>query len=319
MSEEKKEEGNGDIFSEPLDIKGEKTVGEILLEARERSGLSLDAVSQETRLPKKSLEYLETDNFESIPAKVYVTGFLRTYAGVLGLDVSQILNKYEVQTGQTHRSKGDCWELEESTIEETIRSPKVFKRYFLPAIAIILLVIIIWIVSRSGSDGDGPSDGTDTSVRNEEAPVREGSLETGGEDLEVSKKEEAVPAAPPSGGGGKPEDSAALKADEEPAVGEKDESGEFELRIIANKEDTTWFDVVIYTGDGSDADSTFRDFILYPGTVESFRTEGSILFRTIGNAGGFKMERDGQLLPSFGSRGLVRKNIRITRSDITRE
>ncbi len=314
------ETGKEEILSESLDIKGEKTVGEILLEARERSGLSLEAVSQETRLPKKSLEYLETDNFESIPAKVYVTGFLRTYAGVLGLDVSQILNKYEVQTGQTHRSRGDCWEIEESTIEETIRSPKLFKKYFLPAVAVILLIVaVIWLVSKAGGDKGGNNELPDPSARQEEGIDRQDQRRTAVGQGEGSSGKEIQSAAAGKEDLGQVEAEKVQTAESEPAEPEKNKNGGFELKIVANREDTTWFDVVIYTEEDSGADSIFHDFILYPGQVESFRTEGSILFRTIGNAGGFILERDGLKLPSLGRRGLVRKNIRVTQSDITGE
>ncbi len=88
---------------------GEETVGEILLAAREKSQMTLEAVSQQTRIPVSTLRYLETDNFEAIPARVYAKGFLRTYAEVLGLDTGRLLNRYEMQTGQTHKSRGDLW------------------------------------------------------------------------------------------------------------------------------------------------------------------------------------------------------------------
>ena len=97
---------SGDTLSQ------EKTVGEILLEAREKANLSLEDVSEETKIPKKMLEHLETDNFEAFPARVYARGFLKTYASLLGLDVEYMLNKFEVQTTHSHKSRGDMWEIE---------------------------------------------------------------------------------------------------------------------------------------------------------------------------------------------------------------
>ena len=80
-----------------MELGGEETVGEILLAAREKKGLALEVVSQETKIPAATLQYLETDNFEAIPAKVYATGFLKIYAQALGLDPNQLINKYEEQ------------------------------------------------------------------------------------------------------------------------------------------------------------------------------------------------------------------------------
>ncbi|HSG27020.1 MAG TPA: helix-turn-helix domain-containing protein, partial [Candidatus Krumholzibacterium sp.] len=158
--EKKKDEVVGnetEPVSSQLDIKSERTVGELLLAAREKAGLSLEAVSLETKIPRKSLEYLETDNFEALPAKVYVRGFLRTYASALGLDYSQILGKFELQTGQTHTSRGDLWEVEEAVVEEEVVSPRLFRKFVLPVLlAIIVVIALIWVISRTGGDEATP-------------------------------------------------------------------------------------------------------------------------------------------------------------------
>ncbi|MCK4235529.1 MAG: helix-turn-helix domain-containing protein, partial [Candidatus Krumholzibacteria bacterium] len=94
MNEERNE--GMEIEQRRLDsFRAGETVGEVLLASRERAGLSLEDASRATRIAKSMLEYLETDNFDAIPAKVYVKGFLRSYASVLDLDVEYILNKYE--------------------------------------------------------------------------------------------------------------------------------------------------------------------------------------------------------------------------------
>ncbi len=317
MKEDKKKENTEQgIVVGSLDIKGEKTVGEILSAARERSGLTLEAISQETRIPGNSIEYLETDNFEAIPAKVYVTGFLRTYAGILGLDVHQILSKYEIQTGQTHTSKGDCWEIEENVIEETLASPQIFKKFVLPLLAVIILIMaILWLVSRTGGEKidppeDFPAAGQPSEVEQESTRDDTPAPEQGGKARD--------------GDFGDDKESGSDTAEREPAgsrttpapVSKPVKNEPFELRIIASGTDTTWFDVVVYTEVDSRPDSIFRDFILYPGEVQSFRVTDSVFFRTIGNAGGFAVERNGRKLPPLGSRGEVKKNIRITRADI---
>ena len=114
-------EGGAGRNDEPTDhFSSEETVGEILLQARERAQLSLEEVSQETRLSVKNIEFLETDNFEALPAKVYVRGFIRTYAAFLGLDVEYMLSKYEVQSGQTHKTRGDLWEIEAEVVDRVV-------------------------------------------------------------------------------------------------------------------------------------------------------------------------------------------------------
>ena len=96
-----------------------------------------------------------------------------------------------VQTGQTHRSRGDCWEIEESTIEEAIKSPKIFKKYFLPAIAIILLIVVVsWLVSKAGGDRAKPTEDSPTATQQEESLNRKDSeVIVGGQGEEPSGEE----------------------------------------------------------------------------------------------------------------------------------
>ena len=87
----KQTDGQAEEIEQPehvdqAELGDEETVGELLLTAREKRGLTLEAVSQESKIPVGTLQHLETDNFEAIPAKVYATGFLRTYGEILGLD-----------------------------------------------------------------------------------------------------------------------------------------------------------------------------------------------------------------------------------------
>ena len=118
-----------------------------------RGGLTLEAISQESKIPVMTLQHLETDNFEAIPAKVYATGFLRTYGQILGLDPAQLINKYEIQTGQTHKSRGDLWEIEEEVVEEKLDSPHLFRKFVIPVIVVIGLIIVLWKIFGGRDEG----------------------------------------------------------------------------------------------------------------------------------------------------------------------
>ncbi|MCK4538113.1 MAG: helix-turn-helix domain-containing protein [Candidatus Krumholzibacteria bacterium] len=314
---------------DPLDMRGDRTVGEILLEAREKSGQSLEALSLESRIPTRSLQYLETDNYEAFPAKVYVQGFLRTYSRLLGLDVRQILSKFELQTGQTHKSRGDLWEVEETFVEESVPSTHIFRRYLLPTAGIAALVIlIIWGIARLTGDDVKPP---------EDMPGTGENIETVGDS--VILEQEGTEPAGDSGENKTDDDDRAestgnLNTDEEKSPEQNDvvsadvaaspapervAQSAMELRIIAKPADTTWFDMIIYNISGSETDSIFRDFILYPDQVERLTATGSFFFKTIGNAGGFWLERDGERLKPLGEHGEVIRNVIITRAEIRLE
>jgi len=67
------------------------SVGKYLQQERERKGLSLEAVSQATRISSRSLEAIESDDFISLPAPIFIRGFLKTYASFIGLNPTRLL------------------------------------------------------------------------------------------------------------------------------------------------------------------------------------------------------------------------------------
>ncbi len=69
-------------------------LGDTLREARQRLGLTLSEVESATRIRRRYLEALEVEDFDALPAPVYVKGFLRTYARYLGLDPLPLLALY---------------------------------------------------------------------------------------------------------------------------------------------------------------------------------------------------------------------------------
>src|SRR5438445_9298107 len=64
----------------------EAPIGERLRLAREAKGLSLDDVARQTRIPIRHLEHIEREEWDALPAITYSVGFVRSYAGAVGLD-----------------------------------------------------------------------------------------------------------------------------------------------------------------------------------------------------------------------------------------
>lgn len=71
------------------------TIGQQLRQAREARSLSLEQVSQATLMRLHYLEALEIGDFSILPSMVQARGFLRTYAGFLGLDAKPLLAAME--------------------------------------------------------------------------------------------------------------------------------------------------------------------------------------------------------------------------------
>lgn len=62
------------------------SLGEMLRQAREHRGLTLDEVARHTRLPKRHLESLEQNNLAALPPGPYRRGEVIAYAEAVGLD-----------------------------------------------------------------------------------------------------------------------------------------------------------------------------------------------------------------------------------------
>ena len=68
---------------------------QLLREAREQKGVSLEQVEEATCIRQKFLQALEEGDYGALPAETYVKGFLRTYAMYLELDPEEIIALYE--------------------------------------------------------------------------------------------------------------------------------------------------------------------------------------------------------------------------------
>ncbi len=69
-------------------------IGTTLREARVRRKLTLQQVEEDTKIRVKYLQAMENEDFDIMPGKAYVKGFLQTYASYLGLDPTIILDEY---------------------------------------------------------------------------------------------------------------------------------------------------------------------------------------------------------------------------------
>jgi curved DNA-binding protein CbpA len=56
--------------------------------------ISIEDINRKTNIPKKTLEDIEEERFEELPALVYLKGFLKAYARILNVDESQMVDGY---------------------------------------------------------------------------------------------------------------------------------------------------------------------------------------------------------------------------------
>lgn len=71
------------------------SLGEILKSNREQHKLKLDDVASRLNIQEKYLRSLESNDFKSLPADIYVNCFLKLYGNLLGLDVEELIELYK--------------------------------------------------------------------------------------------------------------------------------------------------------------------------------------------------------------------------------
>jgi cytoskeletal protein RodZ len=85
-------------------VADDRPVGQLLVEARTRRGLSAADVTAQTRIPPLYLKAIETDNYGLISDQLYLLPFLRRYASFVGLDPEDTASRFihDVQRAETN-------------------------------------------------------------------------------------------------------------------------------------------------------------------------------------------------------------------------
>jgi cytoskeleton protein RodZ len=72
---------------------GQASVGQILRDAREAQGITLEDAAARLRLMHRQVEAMEADDFEGLGQPVFARGFVRNYARLLGLQPEALLEQ----------------------------------------------------------------------------------------------------------------------------------------------------------------------------------------------------------------------------------
>ncbi len=65
---------------------------------RQSRGMEIERIATQLHLRNDVVEALEQDRYDALPAPVYVAGYLRNYARLVGLDPTSIVNAYHGAT-----------------------------------------------------------------------------------------------------------------------------------------------------------------------------------------------------------------------------
>ena len=77
----------------------DQSLGTWLRKERERRGITLKAISDQTKVAAPLLDGLEHDNLARWPEGIYRRAFVRAYASAAGLDPDEVIRRFEAEHG----------------------------------------------------------------------------------------------------------------------------------------------------------------------------------------------------------------------------
>ena len=177
-----------------------QSVGEILQRQRQEKNLGVTQIAERLRLDPRVIQALESDDYSSLPAALYVRGYLRSYARLVGLDPAALIDRYN------NDSPSELPEIipEVRHPTQTSSSDKPVQAITLLVTFLMVILVVAWwqsnFVVRPGGRGEQPPQAAElpppslsypiTIVRHPEDPFYR------------APEEEPVPeSAPPAGPG----------------------------------------------------------------------------------------------------------------------
>ncbi len=115
------------------------TIGTQLRAARKQCNLGVEQVARELHLDRAIIEALEDDNQAALPAAIFVQGYVRSYARLVGLQADELLRSYDEQALQPPPL---------SVIGSSRRVPRYrlfTTRQLRNVVLVILAAILVWM------------------------------------------------------------------------------------------------------------------------------------------------------------------------------
>lgn len=146
MKKDSKATHQDDTGAQPPENDGE-SFGAWLCRQRSGRGIELQEIAESSKISLQYLKAFEADRFDLLPGEVFAKGFLRQYAGYVGLDQEEVLNFYLAA------SQPDDDEDSPEPRPRGLSSGTSIRFISLTLLVIGLLVAVVWWLSRSEDGG----------------------------------------------------------------------------------------------------------------------------------------------------------------------
>ncbi len=152
-------------------------VGQLLREARERQGMSVNDVANRIKFAPKQIEWLEADDYHKLPEAAFVRGFVRSYARMLEMDVAELL----AQLPASHAQPVKSHEIKLNSVDIPLPTALSARRYniVLLAGALVLAISLALFNRMDKSEPENADTAGKVVVQPLELPSGKGGIETG--------------------------------------------------------------------------------------------------------------------------------------------
>jgi cytoskeleton protein RodZ len=144
-----------------------ETVGQDLRAARIRRGDDLAAVSRALKIRKDHLDALESDRLDDLPGKTYAIGFVRSYARYLGLDATELAERFKAEIS----GRSDDHPLPSSNLHEEEAKRLPYGGRVLAGVVILAVLYGVWHIFFATRDVAPPTPPPPTLARITDTPV----------------------------------------------------------------------------------------------------------------------------------------------------
>jgi cytoskeleton protein RodZ len=115
--------------------------GDKLRREREMRGVTLEEISESTKIGTRSLRALEQEDFEKLPGGIFNKGFVRAYSRFLGLDEDQTVADFDLAWNEHESAKGPAPEL---LVEENPEPERSTSKLLLAVLLVVIAVAAGW-------------------------------------------------------------------------------------------------------------------------------------------------------------------------------
>jgi len=122
--------------------------GSYIKHERELRGVPLEEISRITKIHIRFLQALEDNKFDELPGEVFIKGYIRSYANIIGSDVDEMLNSYEESIGNKLIKKGP---------DPQPKSTTTVKKYLGFVIAGLSILALLFFTKSLILDKDNPT------------------------------------------------------------------------------------------------------------------------------------------------------------------